>query len=255
MLIRPGAIGDFVLSLPALEHLKSDYTEVWCAESNVSLATFADAARSIGSSGLDRVGILPDSDVRARLQTFDQIHSWYGAARPDFRSEVSGFPFHFYEAIPSIPAMPATEFYCRQVGAPTTLPRLDVEGKRESFCALHPFASNPAKRWPLAHFRRLAALLGDVRWCAGPEEVLPGAVGIPNLLQLARWLATARLFIGNDSGITHLAAAAGTPTVAIFGPTDPAVWAPRGQHVRVIRRSPLQSLEPEEVFALARTLL
>jgi ADP-heptose:LPS heptosyltransferase len=51
---------------------------------------------------------------------------------------------------------------------------------------------------------------------------------------LAGWLRSARVYIGNDSGITHLAAAAGAPVVAIFGPTDPAVWAPRGDRVRLV---------------------
>jgi len=55
------------------------------------------------------------------------------------------------------------------------------------------------------------------------------------LARLGRTLARARLYIGNDSGITHLAAAAGCPTLAIFGPTNPAVWAPRGANVRVIQ--------------------
>jgi ADP-heptose:LPS heptosyltransferase len=40
--------------------------------------------------------------------------------------------------------------------------------------------------------------------------------------------------IGNDTGITHLAAAIGAPTVALFGPTDPAVWGPRGRKVRTL---------------------
>jgi ADP-heptose:LPS heptosyltransferase len=52
---------------------------------------------------------------------------------------------------------------------------------------------------------------------------------------LARWLARARLYAGNDSGITHLAAAVGTPVLALFGPTNPEVWAPRGPNVRVVR--------------------
>jgi ADP-heptose:LPS heptosyltransferase len=54
------------------------------------------------------------------------------------------------------------------------------------------------------------------------------------LYQLALWFARARLYIGNDSGITHLAAAVGTPVVAVFGPTDPGVWSPRGERVRVV---------------------
>ena len=45
----------------------------------------------------------------------------------------------------------------------------------------------------------------------------------------------ARVYIGNDSGIAHLAAAVGTPVVALFGPTDPRVWAPRGRDVRVVQ--------------------
>ena len=75
-----------------------------------------------------------------------------------------------------------------------------------------------------------------VRWCAGPDDPpLAGAVRIDDLYELACWLASARLYIGNDSGITHLAAAVGTPVLALFGPTDPAIWAPRGPHVRVLR--------------------
>ena len=53
---------------------------------------------------------------------------------------------------------------------------------------------------------------------------------------IMNWLARARIYIGNDSGITHLAAAVGTPVLALYGPaSDPTVWAPRGEHVRVGR--------------------
>jgi ADP-heptose:LPS heptosyltransferase len=47
-------------------------------------------------------------------------------------------------------------------------------------------------------------------------------------------LSLARAAVGNDSGPTHLAAVVGCPTVALFGPTDPAVWAPVGSHVRIV---------------------
>jgi ADP-heptose:LPS heptosyltransferase len=77
-----------------------------------------------------------------------------------------------------------------------------------------------------------------VHWCAGAEDPpLPGAVRIDDLYALACWLARARLYIGNDSGITHLAAAVGTPVLALFGPSNPAIWAPRGANVRVARFS------------------
>jgi heptosyltransferase III len=56
------------------------------------------------------------------------------------------------------------------------------------------------------------------------------------LPELAAQLAGASLFIGHDSGVSHLAAAVGTPSVLLFGPTDPAMWAPPGEHVHVVRK-------------------
>jgi ADP-heptose:LPS heptosyltransferase len=91
----------------------------------------------------------------------------------------------------------------------------------------------------MERFQELASRIGiPVQWCAGPEEALEGAVRTANLYDLAGWLRTARVYVGNDSGITHLAAAAGAPVVAIFGPTDPAIWAPRGDRVRVVAGKP-----------------
>ena len=98
-------------------------------------------------------------------------------------------------------------------------------------------------------------MLKHVQWCAGPEESLEHAVRIPNLLQLAQWIATARAYVGNDSGITHLAASVGTPVVALFGPVDPTVWAPRGEKVRVISGTSLESISPEQVVAALSSLL
>ena len=51
-------------------------------------------------------------------------------------------------------------------------------------------------------------------------------------------MTEAALYLGNDSGITHLAAACGTPTIALFGPTDLQIWAPLGPRVRIIRWKP-----------------
>jgi ADP-heptose:LPS heptosyltransferase len=52
-----------------------------------------------------------------------------------------------------------------------------------------------------------------------------------SLVDVAAHLAAARQYIGNDSGVTHLAAAVRCPTIALFGPSNPAVWAPRGCRV------------------------
>jgi ADP-heptose:LPS heptosyltransferase len=61
-----------------------------------------------------------------------------------------------------------------------------------------------------------------------------------------------RLFIGNDSGISHLAAALGIPTVAIFGPTDPKVWSPKGRNIAVVRQEIPCSPCPQERFFQCR---
>ena len=118
------------------------------------------------------------------------------------------------------------------------IPHISVpDAPREDHVVIHPFASSPAKRWPLEAFRQVAgALPCPVKWLAGPEETLEGAERIDDLYELACWIARARLYIGNDSGISHLAAAVGTPSLAIFLSTDPRIWAPRGQHVRVLEQ-------------------
>jgi ADP-heptose:LPS heptosyltransferase len=63
-----------------------------------------------------------------------------------------------------------------------------------------------------------------------------------------------RLFIGNDSGISHMAAALGLPTLTIFGPTDHRVWSPRGEKIEVIRRGIPCSPCAEERFFLCKEL-
>ena len=67
------------------------------------------------------------------------------------------------------------------------------------------------------------------------------AVFFDDLYDLGCWIAKTRLYVGNDSGISHLAAAVGTPTVAIFLSTDPRIWAPRGGHVTVLEKPTLEA--------------
>jgi len=246
LILRPGAIGDFIVSLPALECLRAEYTEVWTAGPNVPLARFADRARSIASTGLDLVGVTePPARLFDQLRSFDSIVSWYGANREEFRAAVAGLPFTFFPALPRDNALHATDFYLEQVRTLVAcesdgIPRIECPGSDEDYAVIHPFSGNPRKNWPLENFRSLAERLEvPVRWCAGPDDPpLDGAVRFDDLYDLACWLARARFYIGNDSGITHLAAAVGTPVLALFGPTDPSVWAPRGPHVQVVRFTP-----------------
>ena len=226
-----------------MESLRATYTEVWCAGQNVPLARFADAAESIVASGLDGLGFLPSEHVIARLRSFDSVISWYGANRPEFRELVGqlGLPFQFLPALPD-GGDHAVDFYNCQVmrlGAerPSRFPRIACPTVERTLAVLHPFASNPGKRAPMEIFQKLATHLAGsmpIHWLCGPEENLEGAVRIENLYELACWLRGARILVGNDSGISHLAAAVGTPVVALFQATDPKGWAPRGPAVNVM---------------------
>jgi heptosyltransferase-3 len=262
LLIRPGAIGDLVVSLPALEHLRADYTEVWVARPNVPLVRFADRVRAIPDTGLDLLEIEGQeaSRVVEALRGFESIISWYGSQRPEFVERVRelGLPFTFFPALPD-GSVHAVDYYLAQVGGSAgRRPAIRCEmGERRNCAIIHPFSGSARKNWPLERFRALAARLEEllpVLWTAGPSERLEEAIRFDNLYELACWLGSARLFIGNDSGISHLAAAAGTPVVAIFGPTDPAVWAPRGARVEVVRHEPLSELDVDAVWQAVEKL-
>jgi ADP-heptose:LPS heptosyltransferase len=119
-----------------------------------------------------------------------------------------------------------------------------TRGLPGGFLAVHPGSGSPAKNWPLDRFFEAGRRLADGRpWLlvAGPAE--EQSVAPPEATLAREWpprvlgaaLARAGLFLGNDSGVSHLAAAAGAPTLALFGPTDPAVWAPVGPRVTALR--------------------
>jgi len=114
--------------------------------------------------------------------------------------------------------------------------------------AIHSGSGSPAKNWDSKNFARVADWVSDraqVLLISGPadggiEEVRramkkakPIFVENLPLIQLAAVLNWATAYVGNDSGITHLAASLGMPTVAIFGPTDPTIWGPQGPRVRI----------------------
>lgn len=233
LILRPGAIGDFIVSLPAMEFLKADYTEVWTTEVNRPLARFADRSDSLVASGIDALKL--SGGVLDRFAAFDSIESWYGTNRPEFVEAMREFPARFHKALPD-GLQHAVDFYLHQVGArPGGIPSLPMQRRDEGFAVIHPFSGSERKNWPLVKFGELSSLLGmPFEWCAGPEDDLPGARCFDNLWELAQWIARARLYIGNDSGISHLAAAVGVPVIVLFGPTDPAVWSPRGRKVKVI---------------------
>jgi hypothetical protein len=227
-----------------MEWLRAGYTEVWTPSRSLPLIRFADRVRSLASTGIDLVGVT--EPPLGAFGEFDSIVSWYGSNRPDFRAAVAGLPFTFLPALPD-GGCHAVDFYSRQAGAPDgRRPRIDCPRRDGGFVAVHPFSGSAAKNWPLDSYQKLAERLRiPVRYCVSREQHLEGAVQIEDLYELACWLAGATLYIGNDSGITHLAAAVGVPVIALFGPTDPAVWAPRG--ARVLRRDPITEITQQEV--------
>lgn len=152
------------------------------------------------------------------------------------------------------------------------------EGQR--ILAIHPGSGSSAKNWDPKKFARVADWSGErckVLLISGPaqdgvEEVRRAmkktsplvADNLP-LIHLAAVLRASTAYLGNDSGITHLAASLGLPTVALFGPTNPAIWGPKGPRVHIIyaknlcapcspearsacSRPCLQSIEPDSVI-------
>lgn len=262
LLIRPGAIGDFIVSLPALAALRTDYTEVWCKREIVPLARFADRAVALADAGIDRLGLLNDEDVADRLRLFDSIISWYGSGNPDFRRKAAelNLPIHFLPTLPSQGAH-AVDFYnaqAREYDArpESRFPVIECPPIPRSIAAIHPFASGPRKQAPLAVFESIADRLKatmPVEWVRGPEDVFTssrfaGFRCFDSLYELACWLSGARVFVGNDSGISHLAAAVGTPSLVVFSVADQRIWAPRGPSIDPVRLKLSETFDQREAF-------
>lgn len=140
------------------------------------------------------------------------------------------------------------------------------------YVAIHPGAGAAAKCWPLERFLDVAAALRDDglgavfalgpvemdRWRDGRVERItrefPALLAEP-LAVLAGVLAGAAAYVGNDSGASHLAAAVGTPTVALFGPTDRRHFRPLGQRVETIAAAAMEAIQAARVLEAARVWL
>lgn len=143
-------------------------------------------------------------------------------------------------------------------------------GLPERFGVLVPGASplRPGKRWPVEHYAELAAGLDlPVAVVGGPAErelaraiqaAAPGTLDLTGRTSFAALGALARraaFAVGNDTGPTHMLAAAGCPTLALFGAeSDPALCAPRGPRAEVLRQQPLAGLTVAAVQAALQAL-
>ena len=147
------------------------------------------------------------------------------------------------------------------------LTRMSVSPDKR-FTLICPGAGSRAKCWPLERFEQLAARLPappvfvvgptELDWWGeavvnGIQRAFPTVVA-PPLEVLAGLAAEAAAVVGNDSGPSHLAAAVGAPTVAIFGATRPEHFAPRGRRVRVLSAGRLEEVDVAHVLAACKHL-
>lgn len=261
LVLRGGALGDFLVTLPALAWLRQHWPQARIElVGNATAAALGvhagliDAAAS--QHGREWAGLYSDAglpaELTARLAVYDLVINYW----PDPDGILSRhFPIHPAQTFLSAAALPvlspAAAHFCeplRSLGLKSAnygqlLARHEAQ---PAWIALHPGSGSPAKNWPLDQWRHLAAWLKEqfaarlfiISGDAEPDSLMLES-GEPwrnfPLIDLLGRLAQCRLFIGHDSGISHLAAAAGTPSLLLFGPTDPGRWAPPYPQVRVVQ--------------------
>ncbi len=284
LVIRAGAIGDLILTLPALRALRKRFSEAYLEVMGHphSLELIAgqreiDAVSSINRSEVAHLYI-PDGPIPAALKrtfgTFDLIVAYVAETEgtliknlrrtsakrviswPPFPSRYTHEADHLLDALrplglassknaPELVPTPLDRAFAANFWSTHNLrPHIPV-------LAIHPGSGSPSKCWPPERFARIAdwaieSLSAAVLLIAGPADekamhqtlrrmkgtpVLATDLTLPNLAALHEQCT---VFLGNDSGITHLAAAVETPTVALFGPTAPRIWGPRGEHVAIL---------------------
>jgi len=259
VLVFPGALGDLLLALPALRALRARHAgaRVTAVVSQplralVELAGVADATAAL--EGAAAAALFGGERWPSWLDGRPFVYSWLGGGDDEVRARVAaaarGARFFGVERGRSVTH--AAVAYARAVGAPTDADALAAAARlvpapsaaAEALCArlaapilaLHPGAGGRAKRWDIAGFVQVAhwwrSRGGSVAAIAGPAEAgEPPALGAPEvrdwpLVDLAALLARAALYLGNDSGVSHLAGAVGAAGVVLFGPTEGRRWRP-----------------------------
>jgi heptosyltransferase III len=269
VVLRGGALGDIVLTLPILQALRDFYPG--CSVTLVAPYPQATLARhqtdrlldlnSARLLGLFMPGRSLQDEVRECLKA-DLILSYL--SDPDRMIEQKLTPLATDKFLQGpfrldLERRPAVEQLARPlaglgIASIDPVPRLTALSptRHMNRLAIHPGSGSLDKNWPVGHW---AALLGkltlafdevllisgeaDTEIAEAIRPLIPASKLRPcanlSLWDLVSQLNQASLFIGHDSGVTHVAAATGIATVALFGPTDPTVWAPNGDHVVVIQ--------------------
>lgn len=301
LVIRGGAIGDFVLTLPAIKLLRKNFPdahlEILGYRHIVALAEgryYADAARSIEYAALSQF-FVPNAELDPALieyfASFQQIVSYL--FDPDLFFETNLRRCGVKHFLVCSPKLDDSTHAARQLARPLQSLALFLEepaatlhptaadrsfareflhGTNNPVFALHPGSGGERKNWPLENWRALGDWLfslevqptllvcggeADEAQLAALESAWRGhavhfAKNLP-LPHLAAVLERCALFIGHDSGISHIAASTGAPCVLLFGPTQPSVWAPANALVQVIA-SPDQTMASLTLAAVQRAI-
>lgn len=263
----PGALGDLLCCWPALDVLRRSLGatltlaahEPWfaalpehaCAALSIDRREFADLFASD----------TPHPSTRELLAGYDRIESWTGYGDAQFATrlrEVSGaaVTIHPFRALGA--GEHATDYYARCVGVTPAVELLPVPSQAARWAAalwdrhslgsnvltIHPGSGSQRKNWEGAaavaatwrHNGTAVIVVGGPSESAAALQI-PGAFVVRDepLDRIAALLARTHRYLGNDSGISHLAGLVGAHGIAVFGNTDPDAWRPRGAGIRVLR--------------------
>jgi hypothetical protein len=216
-------------------------------------------------------GAAVERRLRDFFSAYEEIYSWMASSQPIFSGELCAAApgrarlFAFRSADP---ATHQADYYLSCLGLsrdrfPTVTVPLWPEAVscNEALWQRHTLHDKPVlvmapgsgareKNWPAVHFAAVGRWWrehgGEVIVLFGPVEGERGgfddlaeefiAARDLNLAQVAALLSRCNVYLGNDSGVTHLAGVLGVRTVAVFGPSDPRAWAPRGPKVSLLGR-------------------
>jgi ADP-heptose:LPS heptosyltransferase len=293
LIIFPGALGDVICLAPAIRAIARRHSKCSIElMARAELAHFAVGRIGIAAGhSIDRrevSALFGDQPSPAALEFFGQfgaIYSFFAADDPNFRGSLraatrGAVSFHRFrpdgEGHISSLYLESIEASREPLDSHIDLSSADISGAERVINLVHthrgkvllffPGSGSATKNWPTTRFLELARAVSSVAnpvAVLGPAESAMGAhlrktgIAILQDLDLAIVAALAHLaagFVGNDSGVSHLAAAAGCPGVVLFGPTDPARWHPLGD-ITVVRREPLESLQVAEVLNIIRARL
>jgi len=274
--IFPGALGDFICFLPALQALRRECEiDLFARSEFAGIVPAGVKVRSLECAEIGNLFIAAAPQTPSRQTYFGAytaLYSWLGSQQPLFvqrlQSDCAGrakiFPFR-----PPANTEHQADYYLRCLALPQSSesePTIELDAAAiawsENFCREHTLdgrailalgAGSGAreKNWPEEFFLAVAnwwreSSGGAVILLVGPVEAERGGIDRLaerclvardlSLSQLAALLARSDVYLGNDSGVTHLAAGVGVTTFALFGPSDPRQWAPRGKKVTLISR-------------------